>query len=256
MPADDASARRAARRLRAERGPGRGDLPAVAGGPGLGGRELAGLLRRLQAPAPAARPATAKRRRPDSGHACAGGSQSRGAPEAKARSRSRRRRQRELRRPKADAAAGRRRARSSRTWRPAWRCPPPRRPGSSRPGCWRSTGGWPTTTWSGSSGRARSASPTSSAGPSCRALQRMPVMNSSYAVADGKPGVIRHPHVNLGLAVDVAKSDGSHSLLVPNIKERRHPRLRRLLRRLRGPHPPGPRPARSAPTTSPARPSR
>ena len=52
-----------------------------------------------------------------------------------------------------------------------------------------------------------------------RALGRMPVMNSSFAMADGKPGVIRHPHVNLGLAVDVAKSDGSHSLLVPNIKD-------------------------------------
>jgi len=52
-----------------------------------------------------------------------------------------------------------------------------------------------------------------------RALGRMPVMNSSYATVDGKPGVIRHEHVNLGLAVDVAKADGSHSLLVPNIIE-------------------------------------
>ncbi len=52
-----------------------------------------------------------------------------------------------------------------------------------------------------------------------KALGRMPVMNSSYAPVDGKPGVIRHPHVNLGLAVDVTRSDGSHSLLVPNIKE-------------------------------------
>ncbi len=52
-----------------------------------------------------------------------------------------------------------------------------------------------------------------------KALGRMPVMNSSYTAVDGKPGVIRHPHVNLGLAVDVTRSDGSHSLLVPNIKE-------------------------------------
>ena len=52
-----------------------------------------------------------------------------------------------------------------------------------------------------------------------KGLQKMPVMNSSYSLVDGKPGVIRHPHVNLGLAVDVAKSDGSHTLLVPNIKE-------------------------------------
>jgi 2-oxoglutarate dehydrogenase E1 component len=52
-----------------------------------------------------------------------------------------------------------------------------------------------------------------------KGLQKMPVMNSSFTLVDGKPGVIRHPHVNLGLAVDVAKSDGSHSLLVPNIKD-------------------------------------
>src|SRR5882757_2196011 len=38
-----------------------------------------------------------------------------------------------------------------------------------------------------------------------RGLQRMPVMNTSYSAIDGKPGVLRHPHVNLGLAVDVAK---------------------------------------------------
>jgi multifunctional 2-oxoglutarate metabolism enzyme len=52
-----------------------------------------------------------------------------------------------------------------------------------------------------------------------KALGRMPVMNSSYAPVDGKPGVIRHRHVYLGLAVDVSRSDGSHSLLVPNIKD-------------------------------------
>ncbi|MEW6475404.1 MAG: multifunctional oxoglutarate decarboxylase/oxoglutarate dehydrogenase thiamine pyrophosphate-binding subunit/dihydrolipoyllysine-residue succinyltransferase subunit [Actinomycetota bacterium] len=51
-----------------------------------------------------------------------------------------------------------------------------------------------------------------------KGLQRMPVMNSSYTEVDGKPGVIRHSHVNLGLAVDVTRADGSHSLLVPNIK--------------------------------------
>ncbi len=52
-----------------------------------------------------------------------------------------------------------------------------------------------------------------------KALGRMPVMNAAYSPVDEKPGVIRHPHVSLGLAVDVKKSDGSHSLLVPNIKE-------------------------------------
>ncbi len=55
-----------------------------------------------------------------------------------------------------------------------------------------------------------------------RALADVPVLNSAY-VADangtGKPGVIHHKHVGLGLAVDQEKSDGTHALLVPCIKE-------------------------------------
>jgi multifunctional 2-oxoglutarate metabolism enzyme len=48
----------------------------------------------------------------------------------------------------------------------------------------------------------------------------MPVMGSTFATdADGKPRVVRHEHVNLGLAVDVEKSDGSRTLLVPVIRE-------------------------------------
>jgi 2-oxoglutarate dehydrogenase E1 component len=52
-----------------------------------------------------------------------------------------------------------------------------------------------------------------------RALADFPALNSSYAVEDDKPVVVRHQHVNLGLAVDVQKRDGTHSLLVPNVKE-------------------------------------
>ena len=50
--------------------------------------------------------------------------------------------------------------------------------------------------------------------------ETMPRMNSTFVEgADGKPRVIRHEHVGLGLAVDVEKSDGSRSLLVPVIKQ-------------------------------------
>jgi 2-oxoglutarate dehydrogenase E1 component len=50
--------------------------------------------------------------------------------------------------------------------------------------------------------------------------ETVPRMNSTYlADADGKPRVIRHEHVGMGLAVDVEKSDGSRSLLVPVIRE-------------------------------------
>jgi 2-oxoglutarate decarboxylase len=48
----------------------------------------------------------------------------------------------------------------------------------------------------------------------------MPVMNSSYlADSDGKPRVIHHDHVGLGIAVDIEKSDGSRALFVPCIRD-------------------------------------
>ncbi|MET0727359.1 MAG: multifunctional oxoglutarate decarboxylase/oxoglutarate dehydrogenase thiamine pyrophosphate-binding subunit/dihydrolipoyllysine-residue succinyltransferase subunit [Acidimicrobiales bacterium] len=48
----------------------------------------------------------------------------------------------------------------------------------------------------------------------------VPVMNGAYVEdADGKPRVIRHEHVGLGIAVDMEKSDGSRTLLVPVIKD-------------------------------------
>ena len=50
-------------------------------------------------------------------------------------------------------------------------------------------------------------------------VEAAPVMNASFQEgADGKPYVVRHEHLNLGLAVDQEKSDGSRSLLVPCIK--------------------------------------
>jgi multifunctional 2-oxoglutarate metabolism enzyme len=51
-----------------------------------------------------------------------------------------------------------------------------------------------------------------------RALASVPVMNYAYAEDDGKPAVLRHEQVNLGLAIDVAARDGSRQLLVPSIK--------------------------------------
>jgi multifunctional 2-oxoglutarate metabolism enzyme len=46
------------------------------------------------------------------------------------------------------------------------------------------------------------------------------VMNSSFvAGSDGKPRVLRHEHVNLGLAIDQTKADGSRSLIVPVLRD-------------------------------------
>ncbi|HEY5023923.1 MAG TPA: multifunctional oxoglutarate decarboxylase/oxoglutarate dehydrogenase thiamine pyrophosphate-binding subunit/dihydrolipoyllysine-residue succinyltransferase subunit [Acidimicrobiales bacterium] len=53
-----------------------------------------------------------------------------------------------------------------------------------------------------------------------RALQAVPALNSSFvpdADGPGKPGVMHHDHVGLGLAVDLEKSDGTRTLLVPVI---------------------------------------
>ncbi|HEX9063614.1 MAG TPA: multifunctional oxoglutarate decarboxylase/oxoglutarate dehydrogenase thiamine pyrophosphate-binding subunit/dihydrolipoyllysine-residue succinyltransferase subunit, partial [Streptosporangiaceae bacterium] len=51
-----------------------------------------------------------------------------------------------------------------------------------------------------------------------RALASAPELNDSYSETDGKPVLVKPEHVNLGLAIDVQKEDGSRQLLVPNIK--------------------------------------
>ncbi|MEH1123584.1 multifunctional oxoglutarate decarboxylase/oxoglutarate dehydrogenase thiamine pyrophosphate-binding subunit/dihydrolipoyllysine-residue succinyltransferase subunit [Micromonospora sp. CPCC 206061] len=51
-----------------------------------------------------------------------------------------------------------------------------------------------------------------------KALRVHPEMNNSYAEVDGKPTMVQPEHVNLGIAIDLAKSDGSRTLVVPSIK--------------------------------------
>jgi multifunctional 2-oxoglutarate metabolism enzyme len=51
-----------------------------------------------------------------------------------------------------------------------------------------------------------------------KALAAAPALNESFAEVDGKPVLVKPEHVNLGLAIDVRKDDGSRQLLVPNIK--------------------------------------
>jgi multifunctional 2-oxoglutarate metabolism enzyme len=50
------------------------------------------------------------------------------------------------------------------------------------------------------------------------AARAVPAMNNAFAELDGKPAVQVNPDINLGLAIDIAKPDGSRQLLVPNIK--------------------------------------
>jgi len=51
-----------------------------------------------------------------------------------------------------------------------------------------------------------------------KALRAMPEMNTFYAEQDGKPALGRPEHINLGIAIDLAKPDGTRQLLVPSIK--------------------------------------
>jgi 2-oxoglutarate dehydrogenase E1 component len=51
-----------------------------------------------------------------------------------------------------------------------------------------------------------------------KALETMPALNNSFDVVDGKPTLVVPAHVNLGLAIDLVKPDGSRQLVVPCIK--------------------------------------
>ncbi|MGA7306356.1 MAG: multifunctional oxoglutarate decarboxylase/oxoglutarate dehydrogenase thiamine pyrophosphate-binding subunit/dihydrolipoyllysine-residue succinyltransferase subunit, partial [Rhodothermales bacterium] len=52
-----------------------------------------------------------------------------------------------------------------------------------------------------------------------QAVQAVPEMNSRFGMGDGKPLHVKPAAINLGLAIDIEKSDGSRSLMVPNIKD-------------------------------------
>jgi multifunctional 2-oxoglutarate metabolism enzyme len=51
-----------------------------------------------------------------------------------------------------------------------------------------------------------------------RAAKEWPVMVRTFEERDGKPFAIENGPINLGIAVDVERKDGSHSLMVPAIK--------------------------------------
>jgi 2-oxoglutarate dehydrogenase E1 component len=51
-----------------------------------------------------------------------------------------------------------------------------------------------------------------------KALALMPQMNRGFVEKSGKPALITPAHINLGLAIDMAKPDGTRTLLVPAIK--------------------------------------
>jgi len=51
-----------------------------------------------------------------------------------------------------------------------------------------------------------------------QALKEFPSQNVFYAEVDGKPSLVAPAHINLGIAIDLPKPDGTRALLVPSIK--------------------------------------
>jgi 2-oxoglutarate dehydrogenase E1 component len=51
-----------------------------------------------------------------------------------------------------------------------------------------------------------------------RALDTYPQLNDGFEVIEGQPARVKRDSVNLGIAIDLEKKDGTRSLLVPNIK--------------------------------------
>jgi 2-oxoglutarate decarboxylase len=51
-----------------------------------------------------------------------------------------------------------------------------------------------------------------------KAVKINPSLNNAFTILNGKPQIIKRKNVNLGLAIDLEKKDGTRSLIVPNIK--------------------------------------
>jgi 2-oxoglutarate dehydrogenase E1 component len=62
-----------------------------------------------------------------------------------------------------------------------------------------------------------------------RALDEFSQLNDGFTVVEGAPARLRRENVNLGIAIDLAKKDGSRTLLVPNIKNAQRMRFAEFL---------------------------
>src|SRR5689334_7679722 len=62
-----------------------------------------------------------------------------------------------------------------------------------------------------------------------RALDKFPQMNDGFDVVDEQPVRLKREAVNLGIAIDLEKKDGTRSLLVPNIKNANRMRFSEFL---------------------------
>jgi 2-oxoglutarate dehydrogenase E1 component len=51
-----------------------------------------------------------------------------------------------------------------------------------------------------------------------KAVETVSALNNAFTIVDNKPAILKRKSVNLGIAIDIQKKDGSRSLIVPNIK--------------------------------------
>ena len=51
-----------------------------------------------------------------------------------------------------------------------------------------------------------------------QAMKAVPEMNDAYDVVDGKPTHVQNPAINLGIAIDLKKDDGTRQLMVPCVR--------------------------------------
>ncbi|MCF8261295.1 MAG: multifunctional oxoglutarate decarboxylase/oxoglutarate dehydrogenase thiamine pyrophosphate-binding subunit/dihydrolipoyllysine-residue succinyltransferase subunit [Melioribacteraceae bacterium] len=52
-----------------------------------------------------------------------------------------------------------------------------------------------------------------------KAIRKFSSLNNSFALVDDKPHLVKKPFINLGIAVDMIRKNGTRSLIVPNIKK-------------------------------------
>ncbi len=52
-----------------------------------------------------------------------------------------------------------------------------------------------------------------------RALDEYPQLNDGFGIVNGTPSRLQRKKINFGIAIDIARKDGTRSLLVPNIKD-------------------------------------
>jgi 2-oxoglutarate dehydrogenase E1 component len=62
-----------------------------------------------------------------------------------------------------------------------------------------------------------------------RALDDFPQLNDGYTESNGTPARAKRSDINLGVAVDLTKKDGTRALLVPNVKNANHLRFSEFL---------------------------